>query len=264
MGGRVVVLAGEGEPVLDEYFCEIVQYINKLGMITILYSNGSTLTPEVAKFCRRNNVCLVIALDSLRPDIHQILAGTKYPTLPRVLNNLSRLRKIYADTVEEYGDLRVVRLAINMTLCGRNRNEIQAIKSLADNDMYFVCNPMASWGNSGDNWLNLMGPDADPSEYQRLISEYSESGGPLTLDSMGVCGYSHNGIAVSPSGQFMPCAYTNETDGLLGTIHNRSLSEAFTLKQQVERAHYQKYGPSPCLVRSEAFCEFVQALRAQT
>jgi len=260
LAGKVVVIAGEGEPTLDGNIREIVSWIDELGMIPIIYSNGSSLNPHMAQFCHDRNACLVIALDSLRPDVYRFLTGTRGDMLSLVLRNLANLRRIYADTVEERDGLRIVRLALNMTVCSRNKGEIEEIKAFAGDDMYFVCNPLARHGNAVGNWAALIDSEEDFAEHQRLVQHYSESGGPLTLDRMGVCGYSINGIGIGPFGHYMTCAYTSKTNGLLGTIRDRSLREAYEFKNAVERQHYAHYGRVPCLVRAASFESFLTTL----
>lgn len=258
LGAKVVVLAGEGEPILDQNCDTITSHVNALEMIPIVYSNGSILTPSRAKFYHDQNVCLVVALDSLKPRTYRFLTETKGGRLSLVLKNLNNLRRIYADTVEESEEIRVVRLAINMTICSRNKTEIGSLKKLAGNDTYFICNPLAREGNALANWNRLVDSEADYAEHQRLARLHSESGGPLTLDKTGVCGYSNNGLAISPFGDYMTCAYTSRTNGLLGTIWDRSLQEAYELKHCAELRHYEKRGRVPCLVRDLNFEMFLK------
>lgn len=274
LGGKEVVFAGDGEPVLDPNFRSIVLRVEELGMISILYTNGSTLEPGIASFCRQHDVCLVVALDSLKPEVYSLLTGRE-PTmlgrvlrpdnlrrlyLGRVLRNLNNLRRLYADTAEEKDGLRVLRLALNMTVCSRNKGEIEEIKAFAGDDMHFLCNPLLVRGRAADNKAALVDSEEELAEYQQLAQRHSETGGPLTLDRTGLCGYSTNGIGIGPFGHYMTCAYTTQTNGLLGTVRDRSLAEAYEFKNQAERKHYQKYGPAPCLVRMETFGKFVQTL----
>ncbi len=44
LGGRAIVIAGEGEPTLDPNIRRLVTHAADLGLIPIVYSNGSTLT----------------------------------------------------------------------------------------------------------------------------------------------------------------------------------------------------------------------------
>jgi MoaA/NifB/PqqE/SkfB family radical SAM enzyme len=260
LGGRVVVIAGEGEPTLDANIRTIVSRIDDFGMIPIIYSNASSLNSDWATFYRERNACLVIAMDSLKPEVYAQLTGTRKEMLAVVLRNLGALRKTYSDTITEKNGLRVVNLALNMTVCSRNEEEIEDLKALAGEDMYFVCNPLARHGNAIGNWSTLVDGESDWLRQQALAQQYSESGGPLTLNRVGLCGYSVNGIGIGPFGHYMTCAYTARTNDLLGTIRNRSLREAYAFKNSQELQHYARHGVVPCLVRANSFDLFVGEL----
>jgi hypothetical protein len=238
----------------------LVSRVDELGMIPIIYSNGYALTPPMVDFYRAKNACLVLALDSLKSDVYRLLMGTKGDALPLVLRNLQNLRRAYADTIEERDGLRIVRLALNMTVTSRNKAEMADLKAFAGDDMYFVCNPLARHGNAEGNWKAMIDSEEDFAEQQRLVREFSESGGPLTLDRAGLCGYSINGIGIGPYGHYMTCDYTWKTNGLLGTIRDRSLRETYECKNRVEREHYTQQGQVPCLVRAGSFETFLDRL----
>lgn len=262
LGGKVVVIAGEGEPTLHKDIRTLVGRIDELDMIPIVYTNGYALTPHMAEFYRNSNTCLVIALDSLKPDVYRLVTGTKGDVLALVIRNLENLRRVYADTIEEREGLRILRLALNMTICSRNKGEIADVKAFAGDDMYFVCNPLARQGNAEGYWRVLIDSEDDFAEQQRLVRAYSESGGPLTLDRVGLCGYSVNGIGIGPYGDYMTCAYTWKTNGLLGNVRNRSLQEAYEFKRAVERTHYAQNGAAPCLIRASSFDAYLGRLKA--
>ncbi|MCX6580142.1 MAG: radical SAM protein [Candidatus Aminicenantes bacterium] len=261
LGAKAVVIAGEGEPTSHKNIIEIVSLIDQLEMIPIIYSNGSTLNSRFAQKYHDLNVCLVIALDSLNPQVYNMLTNNKGDALSQVLKNLENIRRVYTDTVEYKNDLKIVRLALNMTVCSRNMSEIEDIKKIAGDDIYFVCNPLARSGNAVANWKKLVESEADFEDFQKLARKYSESGGPLTLNSSGFCGYSLNGIGIGPFGHYMTCAYTTETNGLLGTIRDRNLQDAYKLKTNHERKHYELHGQIPCLVRDLSFKDFLNSLR---
>jgi MoaA/NifB/PqqE/SkfB family radical SAM enzyme len=230
-------------------------------MVPVIYSNGSSLVPDVAEFYRSRNASLVIAIDSLKPSVYSTVTGTGPNMLEVVLRNLGRLREIFSSTVEELEGQRLVRLALNMTVSSINWDEIEEIKAFAGDDFYFVCNPLARQGNAVGHWPVLMTGDSRELELvQELVQKYSESGGPLTFDGRGLCGYSVNGIGIGPYGHYMTCAYTTRTNGLLGTIRERSLGAAYAIKNAKELSHYQVFGQMPCLVRSASFESFADGL----
>ena len=137
------------------------------------------------------------------------------------------------------------------------------VKAFAGDDVYFVCNPLARHGNAVGNWAALIDSEGDFVQQQQLVRSYSESGGPLTLDRIGLCGYSVSGVGIGPYGDYMTCAYTWKTNGLLGNVRSRSLREAYEFKARVERDHYARYGRSPCLVRDVSFDLYLHGLEGE-
>jgi MoaA/NifB/PqqE/SkfB family radical SAM enzyme len=260
MGGKAVVIAGEGEPALHKDTEKIISETDRLGMIPIIYTNGSTLTEDLIEFYKNTNTSVVISLDSLDPKTYDYFTGTK-KQFEKVIKNIENLRKTYRNTIEISGDLKTVRVALNATVTDINENEIQKIKEFCRDDIYFICNPLARYGNAISNWDELIRSEESQNRHAQLIRELSESGGPLTLDRKGFCGYSRWGIGVNPLGDYMTCAYTKKTDGLLGSIKNISLKEAFKHKHIIESAHYGLYGHMPCLIRDASFEDYLKKLK---
>jgi MoaA/NifB/PqqE/SkfB family radical SAM enzyme len=262
LGGRVVVLAGEGEPSLHQEIQKIIEKINSAGMLNVVYSNGSLLTEELLNFYAENNTTLVISFDSFSPQLYLELTGnTDKNIFDRVIKNINLAREIYAKQIESKDDYKILRLAINATVSSLNKNEIANIKEFCADDIYFICNPLAKLGNAIGNWNEMLRSEEDYKEIKDIIKKLSETTGPLTLGSNGLCGYSINGISVSPSGNYMTCAYTSLTDGLLGNFADKSLREAYDYKQKQEQAFYNAYGHCPCLVRAPEFDRYLGKLK---
>ncbi len=264
MNGKAVILAGEGEPSLHKSIKKIVKKIDSSGMMTIIYSNGSTLTEELIGFYAAHNVSLVISFDSFLPELYLKLTGNNDKNIfLQVLKNIKQARKIYGKLIRQENGCRVVRLAFNATVNGLNKEEMKKIKEFCGDDIYFICNPLAKLGNAVGNWDELSLGNDNYKEIEQIIRELSESTGPLTLGSNGLCGYSSNGIAISPAGNYMTCAYTSATDGLLGNVFNKTLSESYAYKKNQEQKFYNTYGNCPCLVRSPKFKTYVETLEKQ-
>jgi len=259
IGVHSIVIAGKGEPALNENIKEIVSEIHNIGLIPIVYTNGSTLSPTLIDFYFNHNVSIVIALDSLNEQIYDIHTHTK-AMLPIVLNNIENVRKKYIEKIIELNGNRVVQLAINTTISSINKLELEKIRQFCKDDILFVCNPIARFGNATNNWNDLVTNEQDYQLFYKLSQKYSETGGPLTITEDGYCGYSRNGIAISPSGDYMTCAYTSKTNGLLGNIKNTSLKDAFELKHKYENEYYNKYGKIPCLIRHDIFDKYIEKL----
>jgi len=260
LGGKAVVMAGEGEPAIHEDIYHLVSEISILGMIPIIYTNGSTLTEKRVSFYKDNSTVLIIAFDSLNPELYGKMTGTE-GMFERVVENIRRTIRSYKNMIYFQGSTQILSIGINITASTRNEDEIERIKEFWSDDVYFICNPLAKLGNAVDNWNKLMKSEENPEKHRKLIERLSESGGPLTLGNDGICGYSRWGISISPSGDYMTCAYIRATDGLLGNIKNRSLREAFEYKHKIESEHYKKHGVANCLVRANSFNAYLKRLR---
>ncbi|HLC89043.1 MAG TPA: radical SAM protein [Candidatus Nanoarchaeia archaeon] len=262
LGGKVVVIAGEGEPSIDKDIRTIVSEISSLGMIPIVYSNGSPLTPKLTEFYKATGTVLVIAFDFLIPEEYDRLTGTKgrYEGIVRKIRNVI---KSYKGSIHTQGDLRVLSVAINTTVTSGNEREVEQIKKFWGDDVYFICNPLARFGNAVGNWNRLIDDERNVERHRKLIERLSESGGPLTLGSDGLCGYSVWGIGISPSGDYMTCAYTRETNGLFGNVKSLNLRDAFEIKHKLESEHYRETGKVPCLIRASSFSSYLDKLRSE-
>ncbi len=192
MGGKVVVIAGEGEPSLDRDIKTLVSEIRSCDMIPIVYSNGSPLTPKLAEFYKENGTALVISFDSLNPEEYNRLTGTT-GHYERVVRNIQQVIESYRETIYMQEGVRVLSVAINTTVSSGNELEVEHIKKFFGEEVYFICNPLARFGNAVGNWNTLMRDEESVQRHKKLIERVSESGGPLTLGSDGLCGYSMGG-----------------------------------------------------------------------
>ena len=260
LGGKVVVIAGEGEPSLDKNIKPIISEIHSLGMTSIVYSNGSTLTNDLIDFYKENNTVLVIAFDSLESNKYGRLTGTKGQH-EIVMKHIKNTLKSYRDVTYFEDGLNVLSVAINTTITSENQDEVEKIKIFWGDDVYFICNPLSRSGNAIGNWDKLIQNNEEKKDCGELAKRLSESGGPLTLGIDNCCGYSVRGIGVNPFGDYMTCAFTQETNGLLGNIRNLSLENAFKMKHKLESEHYIKYGEMPCLVREKSFDDYLSKLK---
>jgi len=263
LGGKVVVFSGEGEPLLSKVIRKLVEQTCMSGMIPIVYSNGTTLTDDNLKLLVDNNASLVISLDSLNAERYMWLTRPKLDiTFKKVMSNIDRAVDVFDKLRYRTGELDALRVAVVTTVSRVNEDEIEQIKKYFGERAYFICNPLAELGNATSHWAEFRIDEKAKVRHQRLIGRLSETGGPLTLQKNGCCGYLQ-GLGISPDGYYMTCAYTRKTNGLLVNVRNVTLREAFEHKQRIEVAHYKKYGIAPCLVRAASFQHYIDTLTAQ-
>ena len=262
MGGKVVVFAGEGEPSLNKDIKTMVNYVNKSNRVPIIYSNGSTLTNELIEFYKTNNSSIIFSFDSIKENVFSMKSFER-GIFPKTIINITRTIDSFKEIAYKEDNLEVLSVAINSTISDLNFDEVKTIKSLWGDDTYYICNPIAKFGDAVHNW-NLFRNSLSDKIISKLIKKNSETGGPLTLNEEGLCGYAAYGISISPEGNYMTCAYTNKTDSFLGNIYDTKLKEAWEDKHKKESLYYKKFGNAPCLIRDDSFEEYLKILKTKS
>lgn len=77
MGAKSVLVAGEGEPFLDENLFPLIEYAASLDMSFTVTTNGSRIDKQIARWLYDHRVRLFVKLDSLQPAVHNKLYGTE-------------------------------------------------------------------------------------------------------------------------------------------------------------------------------------------
>lgn len=117
-GFKIMIFSG-GEPFMRSDIFELVEYSKKLGLITVFGTNGTFITPEVAKKLKELEVDGVgISLDSLDKEKH---------------DKLRKLEGAWDGAVQGMKNLREagVPFQIHTTLMDWNWNEAEAITDFA-------------------------------------------------------------------------------------------------------------------------------------
>lgn len=83
MGCKAIHIAGQGEPTLDPYLWDILEYINQKKMTPVVFTHGANLTREMIKRFKKLNTSLIIKIHSFKPDIQDQLVGVKGYTKKR-------------------------------------------------------------------------------------------------------------------------------------------------------------------------------------
>ena len=75
MGARWIILAGPGEPLLGDMSLSLIEYANSLAMKSQIFTNGTLVKRDTAKFLYEKNVYTTIKVHSFNPEIYDFLAG---------------------------------------------------------------------------------------------------------------------------------------------------------------------------------------------
>ena len=77
LGARKIVVLGGGEPLCYPRIIDVLTYLHAKNVEIELFTNGTLLTPDLARTLWNLGVKPVIKMNSLRPDVQDILAGKK-------------------------------------------------------------------------------------------------------------------------------------------------------------------------------------------
>ncbi|MBU1037098.1 radical SAM protein [Patescibacteria group bacterium] len=249
LGARVLVLAGEGEPLINKNFKELIFFANKIKLIPYIFTNGSMLNKELALFLAQNNATLIINLDSFEEDKYDKYVNKK-GAFKNLIKNIKTAREVYKNKVYSFNNYRITYLAINLVLNNENYNQIKKIKKFCKDDVLFVVNKPINIGSASEFWK----------KYNNVkdITINEDVSFPLgTLSKDEQCAYMRNGVSIGADGSILTCAYALETQNLYGNIDD----DIILIKQKVLKSideFYQKYGASRCILRHPDYKIFLK------
>jgi MoaA/NifB/PqqE/SkfB family radical SAM enzyme len=250
LGARVVVVAGEGEPLLAAGLQEVVELNANLGLRTVLFTNGLHLDRDMAEFFSDNGCSVIISCDSLKSDVYRVLTGgCSAADFDRVMSNIDEFRSILRKTVEVADGLQIVRGAINMTVTLLAEHELPDMRAFCGDDFLLVCNSVAPQGRAKEALQQLCGSAEDIVRLREIAAAFSQTGGPSAACRDGKCGYLFHGVAVSSEGSILPCAYTQDLGGALGNVASLPLDKALASVNRFKKQCFDRYGRSTCIIR---------------
>ncbi len=116
---ETIIFSG-GEPILRPDIFELIEYACSLGMMSLMGSNGTLITPEVAKKLKSSGLnAIAISIDSLNKEVHDDFRGKK-GSLEKAIAGIKNC--IDAD----------IRVQVNTTISRYNLDDIDEIMEYSD------------------------------------------------------------------------------------------------------------------------------------
>lgn len=229
LGVRNVSILGEGEPLIYQDIKKVVEYIDGLGMIPMIATNGRMLTKEMANFLFEQNVTLGISLDTLDKKEYDNYCGGN-ADLTAVFKNIEYARKLYATKIQEKDGYRIYRLVVHMTVLPQNFAQLKEIEAFCKEDIFFDCQPLSMVGDAEKNAEFFKNRKNNYEQYQRT-GHLTKPPMVLTKTPVGkhVCCLFYYGISIACNGDVMFDAHVIESLKYIGSIRQ------YHLKQLVEK-----------------------------
>jgi len=265
LGARVAVVAGEGEPLLDDRLRGIIYETDIAGMMPYIFTNGSLLDREIAQYLKEHNASLVINVDSLNRKTYEKLSGVR-GSFDCVMGNLDFIRKLFSDTYLQMGEYSIRRVAINTVVSRHNQNELSITRPVCGDELEL--RPMEEF--CGDDFVLVynvpikIGRALHDRTFRGDIDTLSLSSGvpPLGTTSDGKwCAYMRNGVSVGARGEILLCAYSLESAGTLGNVRENGVEPHIGHANEVVDRFYEMNGHSRCVLRHHDYARFIEELK---
>jgi len=115
MGAKSIVVIGGGEPTIYPQFRQLINYINALGMVPVVVTNGMTLSIELASFLNSTNCSVLLKYDSLDKGTQDFFAD-KPGAYEKIREAIAVLEGVGMNTITNEGQLRVGLSFVTTTL----------------------------------------------------------------------------------------------------------------------------------------------------
>jgi mycofactocin radical SAM maturase len=235
---------GGGEPLLKDYFLDLVDYIHTKGLVTCISTNGTLITSEtVARLAGNPLVHVQVSLDGATAGVNDGIRGGG--TYPRILAGADLLSS------------QKVPFAFNCVVTSRNFQQLEEMRGLADSFQAGLrVSRFRPSGRAKSSWKELR---LDPTQLEELSVWLGEHPAILTGDSffsisargrrelgLDMCGACKLTCCLDPRGRVYPCAFLQENDFCGGDLRRTSFkniwdgSPAFLKFRQLEPSSCKK------------------------
>jgi len=245
LGTWLLCLSG-GEPFLRKDIFEILDYVEKLQLLTQVYTNGTLISKEMAKkISKYRYVFLQISLDSYIPEHHEFHRGIK-ESYTKTLQGIKNLLE-YGETPEicmvlthiNYNDLeksaeflhglgiKYVRIGPAHPYCGRgyeNRDEIQLNKG--------------QFKAIGKKIIELNEKYKDSLMFFPTREFVVYSVDYDSIEKLQKCGNSRQVLYIGSDGFVYPCIFSVEPEFILGDGKKSKLSYIWKNSPLIKKIRY--------------------------
>jgi len=162
LGAKSINIVGAGEPTIDPYFFELLDFIGELGMTPLVYTEGALKLSDRA-FCRRvhdSGATVVLKVNSLWQEDYQnsiLVSGNTDHHTPK-FNYFEHRRQALENLIElGFNAVAPTRLAFDTIICRENAEEIEALhRYTRDNNIFVLLVNYLPSGRSASGHTNSL------------------------------------------------------------------------------------------------------------
>ncbi len=218
LGCRTMVITGIGEPFMDPIFYDsktntmpLVDLAEKIGLYTIVFTNGQMITPKIAQLLYTKKISLILKLTSFKKDVFEFLNNAPIKFENYVCpDGKERSIPFYLKNLFEVGfgkslDNNATRLIADVIITKQNIKEIPSIIDLSLKNNMLVCiDPLVIKSNALDN-IDILGITEEENRtlYKEVANTFTDY--DMGMYDLSKCIIHHNGIVYDLDGNVRRC-----------------------------------------------------------
>ena len=241
LGAQSVIITGVGETTMDKNFPRIIELTSAQGMFPLVFTNGTLIDKEMARFLFDHQTTIYLALDSTREEVFNQITQTK-GKFSRVMNGIDNCLETGFGEITTRNGHRVTDFAVNTMVMKLNIDHLDEIEQFCrDRDILFTCRMPEKLGITPDFWENLIA--ATPEEGAKLREEAAKhSLGDEVFRTEYGCLFWGAGVLLGIDGQARLCySLNNKKD--FGNIKIDSMRDIIRMKNETYPSQIEFFCP---------------------
>jgi mycofactocin radical SAM maturase len=233
---------GGGEPLLKDYFLDLLRYIHTRDIVTCISTNGTVLTEEAVDLFTDNPLVNVqVSLDGATPEINDKIRGKS--TFHKILKSIGMLAG------------KNIPLSINTVVTSVNYMQLSQLKELAVSyGARLRVSRFRPSGRARESWDALR---LNPDQLKELSAWLSSEPDILTGDSffsisqdgrrqlgLDMCGACKMTCCIDPCGNVFPCAFMQDAPFCGGNLREKSFKDIWDYAPEFQR--FRQLEPESC------------------
>ena len=231
IGAQSVIIVGIGETLMDKNFARIIELTSEFGMFPLIFTNGTLIDKQMARFLFEHQTSIYLALDSTREEVFNQITSTK-GMLPRVMRGIENcLEAGFGNITYRNGHL-VTDFAVNTMVMKLNVDHLEEIENYCrDKNILFTCRFPEKLGTALHYWRELI--TAIPEEEADLRNKAAKHslGGEVFRTEYG-CLFWVAGVLLGIDGEARLC-YSLNNKKYFGNIRRDSMLNIIRRKNEV-------------------------------
>ena len=230
LGAQSAIIVGIGETMMDKNFHKIIELVDDHGMLPLIFTNGTLLDKDMARFLFNHHTTVYLSLNSLQEDTYDQITQSK-GLFPRVIKGIDNcLEAGFGKTTTRNGH-QVTDFAINLMVMKKNLDQMDSIKQFSEKKgILFTCRLPERLGTARDTWLKYIASTPEDELRLKEVAITHSFGGEVFRTDYG-CLFWAAGVLLGVDGKARLCySLNNKKD--FGNIKTDSMKEIIKKKNE--------------------------------